>query len=432
MVSPMSRTIRPVGGIEGAVSLPGDKSISHRYAMLCSLAEGRSVLTNYPTGEDCASTIGCMRGLGAACAHRGTKVVIQGVGEDGLRAPSAPLDAGNSGTTMRLLSGILAGQPFQTDIGGDESLSKRPMKRIMTPLRKMGARVDARDGQFPPLRIQGGALRPIRYELPVASAQVKSSVLLAGLNAPGTTTVIEPVETRNHTEIALRRLGAEVSVNACEIAVRGGPVLTGCNMRIPSDLSSAVFFLAATLMLPGSSLQIEGVGLNPTRTAVLAVLRGMGAEIEVRDLTDEGGEAVGTLVARGARPLSGGEICGATVAGVIDEIPMLAVLGAVSERGLRIRDAGELRVKETDRIAAVVSNLRAMGVQVREYEAGMDIEGQSKLRAAQLDSCGDHRIAMAFAVAALVADGASSLSGAEAASVSFPEFFDMLGTITRN
>ena len=432
MVGPMSRTIRPVAGIEGAVSLPGDKSISHRYAMLCSLAEGRSVLTNYSTGADCASTIACMRALGAACARDGNKVVIRGVGEDELRAPAAPLDAGNSGTTMRLLSGILAGQPFRSQICGDASLSMRPMKRIMTPLRKMGARVDARNGQFPPLRIQGGALRPVRYELPVASAQVKSCVLLAGLKAPGTTTVIEPVETRNHTEIALGRLGAEVSVNAGEIAVQGGPLLTGCNMRIPSDLSSAVFFLAATLMLPGSCLRIEGVGLNPTRSAVLSVLRRMGAEIELRDLTDEGGEAVGTLVARGARRLSGGEIYGATVAGVIDEIPMLAVLGAVSEHGLRIRDAGELRFKETDRIATVVSNLRAMGVRVTEHEAGMDIEGRSKLRAAELDSCGDHRIAMAFAVAALAADGDSSLEGAEAASVSFPEFFDMLGSITRN
>jgi 3-phosphoshikimate 1-carboxyvinyltransferase len=333
---------------------------------------------------------------------------------------------------MRLLSGILAGQPFASQIEGDESLSKRPMKRILAPLRSMGASMGARDGLYPPLQIRGGSLRPIRYELPVASAQVKSAVLLAGLNAPGVTTVVEPVETRDHSEIALRRLGAEVAVDGRKVSIRGFPRLAARDMRIPSDLSSAVFFIAATLMLPGSRLRIGGVGLNPTRTAVLSVLRRMGAGIEVHSRPDEGGEPVGMLEVQGEGPLSGGEIGGATVAGVIDEIPMLAVLGAVSKNGLRIRDAGELRVKETDRIATVVRNLRAMGVRVREYQTGMDIEGGSRLRAAELDSCGDHRIAMAFAVAALAADGESSLAGAGAASVSFPEFYEMLAKIARD
>lgn len=427
----MSRTIRPASGIAGTISLPGDKSISHRYAMLAALAEGCSELTNYSTGADCASTLACLRSLGVDCSHRGTAVRIEGAGTAGLRAPGAALDAGNSGTTMRLLSGILAGQPFESVIQGDESLSRRPMKRIMTPLRSMGASVGAIDGQYPPLTIRGGRLRPIRYELPVASAQVKSSVLFAALNAPGTTEVVEPVETRNHTEIALRRFGAEVRVNGLEIAVTGSPRMSACDMRIPSDLSSAVFFLAAALMLPGSSLRIERVGLNPTRAAVLDVLQRMGAAIDVDAESEEGGEPVGSFEVLGGGRLAGGEIAGATTAGVIDEIPMLAVLGAVSESGLRIRDAGELRIKETDRIATVAANLRRMGARVTEYETGMDIEGGCNLRAAELDSCGDHRIAMAFAVAALAADGESSLAGAEAASVSFPEFFDVLASIVR-
>ncbi len=427
----MSRIIRPASAITGAISLPGDKSISHRYAMLGALSEGRSDLTNYSTGADCASTLACLRMLGVELEQHGTAVRIHGAGCEGLVAPSAPLDAGNSGTTMRLLSGILAGQPFESTIVGDESLSRRPMRRIMFPLQGMGASVYARNGQYPPLTIQGGRLRPIRYELPVASAQVKSAVLLAGLSAPGTTEVVEPVETRNHTEVALRRLGAEVRVSGREIALVGLPRLIARDMRIPSDLSSAVFFLAAALLLPGSSLLIDGVGLNPTRTAVLDVLRRMGARIETHSQSVEGAEPVGSLEVRGAGPLAGGEIAGATTSGVIDEIPMLAVLGAVSESGLRIRDAGELRVKETDRIATVAANLRQMGVGVEEYETGMDIEGGCRLRGAELDSCGDHRIAMAFAVAALAADGESSLAGAEAASVSFPEFFDVLEGIVR-
>lgn len=426
----MLRTISPAAGIDGTITLPGDKSISHRYAMLGGIAAGRSVLENFSTGADCAATLTCMRALGVQWSRRGTTVEMEGAGSKGLQAPSAPLDAGNSGTTMRLLSGILAGQPFESRIKGDESLSQRPMKRIMTPLRRMGASVVARDGQYPPLRIRGGGLRRIRYEMPVASAQVKSSVLLAGLSAPGVTSVVEPLATRDHTEIVLRRMGAELSVSGREISVRGGAPLAACDMAIPSDLSSAVFFLAATLMLPGSRLSIEGVGLNPTRAAVLSVLRGMGARIDIRGVADVGGEPAGTLVVRGDGGIAGGEIGGATVAAVIDEIPMLAVLGAVSRDGLRIRDAGELRVKETDRIATVVDNLRRMGVRVEEHETGMNIEGGSDLRAAELDSYGDHRIAMAFAVAALAADGESTLAGADAASVSFPEFYTVLARIT--
>ena len=427
----MARTIRTASGIAGTLSLPGDKSISHRYAMLAALARGRTVLTNYSTGADCGSTLTCLRSLGVPWERSGNRVEIQGCGLQGLGASRAPLDAGNSGSTIRMLSGILAGQPFETGIQGDDSLSKRPMRRIMTPLRRMGAEIEARDGQFPPLVIRGGALEAIRYELPVASAQVKSCVLLAGLYARGSTVVVEPVETRNHTEIALRRFGADVRVDGSSKSVVGFPDLAACEMRVPSDLSSAVFFLAAALMLPDSDLFIEGIGLNPTRSAVLQVLRGMGAHIEVHPEADSGGEASGTLRVRGTGRLAGGVISGTTTAAVIDEIPMLAVLGAVSEHGLKIRDAGELRVKETDRISTVVANLRQMGVPVTEHETGMEIQGGCSLRPAELDSCGDHRIAMAFAVGALAAEGDSILSGAEAAAVSFPEFFEMLDSVTR-
>ena len=427
----MPRIIRPASGIAGTLSLPGDKSISHRYAMLAALARGRSALANYSTGADCASTLACLSSLGVRWEREGNRVEIEGCGLQGLSAPKAPLDAGNSGSTIRMLSGILAGQPFESKIQGDDSLSKRPMLRIMTPLRRMGSEIEASDGQFPPLVIRGRALQPIRYELPVASAQVKSCVLLAGLYARGMTEVVEPVQTRDHTEIALRRFGADVRLDGRSRSVAGYPALAGCALRVPSDLSSAVFFLAAALLLPDSDLLIDGVGLNPTRSAVLRVLRRMGAHIEVHCESDSGGEASGTLRVRGTGRLAGGVISGETTAAVIDEIPMLAVLGAASERGLRIRDAGELRVKETDRIATVAANLRQMGVDVTEHESGMDIQGGCRLRAAQLDSCGDHRIAMAFAVGALAADGDSALEGAAAAAVSFPEFFDVLASVTQ-
>lgn len=428
----MHRTLRPASGIEGTVKLPGDKSISHRYAMLAALAEGRTELSNYSSGEDCASTLACLRSLGVDCSRDGDRIKIIGSGIDGLQPPVETLDAGNSGTTIRLLSGILAGQRFMSKITGDASLSKRPMQRIMTPLAAMGASIQAREGQYPPLTIRGGPLEGIRYELPVASAQVKSAVLLAGLYASGVTEVVEPTETRNHSEIALRHFGADVTVDDKVIAVRARPRLVARSVRIPSDLSSAVFFIGASLLLPDSILRIEGVGLNPTRTAVLSALRSMGAALEIHPADDECGEPVGSVVVRSGPPLEGGSISGSVTVGVIDEVPMLAVLGAVSKNGLRIRDAAELRVKETDRIATVAENLRRMGVRVAEHADGMDIEGGARLRAAELDSAGDHRIAMAFAVAALAADGECVLKGAEAAAVSYPEFFETLDTVVGN
>ena len=433
----MTHKLRPARSIQGRVRLPGDKSISHRYGMLTGLAEGRSVIRNYSTGADCASTLKCMRAMGVPISRQDNTVVVDGVGLMGLKAPDGPLDAGNSGSTIRMLSGILAGQQFTSQITGDQSLTKRPMKRIMTPLGQMGARIEAREGNFPPLTIEGGELRPIHYELPVASAQVKTAVLFAGLFAPGWTAVREPLPTRDHSEIALGEFGAYVEVEETEIRIEGRPTLTPQEFTVTGDISSAAFFIAAALLLPGSELTIEGVGLNPTRASLLDVLRGMGADIEILDRREDHGEAVGDILIRGpvsadAPGLNGGIIEGAMTAAVIDEIPILAVLGAASADGLIIRDAAELRVKETDRIATIADNLSRMGVAVEVEPDGMRVPGRQVFRAAQLDSFGDHRIAMAFAIAGLRAAGESELHNAEAASVSFPEFYDLLEEITRS
>lgn len=371
-----------------------------------------------------------MRALGIDVEGAGTEFVIHGKGLDGLRAPTKDLDAGNSGSTIRMLSGILAGQAFPSRIFGDESLSRRPMQRVMKPLGQMGARIDARDGQFPPLRIHGGALRAIDYTLPVPSAQVKTCILLAGLYAEGETTIMEPVRSRDHTEIALREFGADLGVERQKITIAGRPTLEGRELAVPADLSSAAFFLVAALLAPGSHLSILGVGLNPTRSALLDFLVGMGARIRVPNLESRNGELIGDLEVEYST-LRGGIIDGGLTAALIDEIPVLAVLGAATEEGLTVRDAGELRIKETDRIRTVVDNLRRMGVEAEELPDGMVIPGRQKFHAATLDSRGDHRIAMAFAVAALRGDGESVIQGAEAAAVSFPEFWDTLSGCTQ-
>ena len=393
--------------------------------MIAAIAEGATRIRNYSTGADCHSTLGCVRALGIHVDGSGTEFVIHGQGLGGLRAPVGDLDAGNSGSTIRMLSGILAGQPFRSRIGGDESLSRRPMQRIMKPLAEMGAQIQAREDKFPPLEIEGAKLRPIQYRLPVASAQVKTSVLFAGLFAEGETSVIEPVRSRDHTEIALREFGAELTVDRQKITVRGRPRLTGRELAVPSDLSSAAFFLAAALLVPGSQLTIRGVGLNPSRSALLDFLTGMGAKIAIPELESQNGELVGEIRVAYSE-LRGGVIEGGLTAALIDEIPVLAVLGAATEQGLTVRDAGELRIKETDRIHTVTENLRRLGVVAEETSDGLIIPGRQKFRAAAFDSFGDHRVAMAFAVAALRADGESVIEGAEAASVSFPEFWDTL------
>ncbi len=423
----MQKRISPASRLSGSIALPGDKSISHRYAMIAAIAEGPSHIQNYSTGADCHSTLGCLRALGIDISGEGTEFTVHGRGLDGLRAPAGDLDAGNSGSTIRMLSGILAAQPFPTRIAGDESLSRRPMQRIMKPLAAMGAHIQAREDKFPPLEIHGAKLRPIQYDLPVPSAQVKTCVLFAGLFAEGETSVIEPVRSRDHTEIALREFGADLTAHRGRITLAGRPTLTGRELVVPSDLSSAAFFLAAALLVPGSRLSIRGVGLNPTRSALLDFLIGMGANIRVPDLESRNGELVGEIIVEHSS-LRGGIIEGALTAALIDEIPVLAVLGAATEQGLTVRDASELRIKETDRIRTVVENLRRLGVAAEEAPDGMVIPGRQKFHAAEFDSFGDHRVAMAFAVAALRADGDSVIQGAEAASVSFPEFWDTLSS----
>jgi len=425
----MLQRIPPARSVSGSITLPGDKSISHRYAMIASIAQGDSRIRNYSTGADCHSTLNAMRALGVSVEEDGTEVTIRGRGLDGLRAPTADLDAGNSGSTIRMLSGILAAQPFPTRIGGDESLSRRPMARIIEPLSRMGASISARDGRFPPLEIHGARLQPIDYTLPVPSAQVKTCVLYAGLYGEGETTVREPIRSRDHTEIALREFGADLRVAGKTIALAGRPTLTGRDLVVPSDLSSAAFFIVAALLVAGSRLVIRGVGLNPTRSTLLDFLAGMGASIRITEVESRNGELAGELLVTSSR-VRGGAIEKDTTAALIDEIPVLAVLGAASEDGLTIRDAGELRIKETDRIATVIENLRRMGVQAEELPDGLAIPGRQRFHAARLDSFGDHRIAMAFAIAALCADGESAIDGAEAASVSFPEFFETLRRIT--
>jgi 3-phosphoshikimate 1-carboxyvinyltransferase len=421
----MLQRVQPATRLEGVLRLPGDKSISHRYAMLAAIAEGQTRIHNYSTGADCASTLGCVRTLGIEVERDGTEVSVNGRGLDGLQPPGETLDAGNSGSTIRMLSGILAAQPFSTRIAGDGSLSRRPMQRIMQPLEAMGAAVVAREGRFPPLEIHPAKLHAIDYALPVASAQVKTCVLLAGLFAEGTTVVREPARTRDHTEIALREFGAEIDVRRRAISIQPRPRLQARELAVPGDLSSAAFFLVAALLLPGSHIVIEGVGLNPTRSELLDFLIAMGADLRVRNLALHAGEPTGDVEVRYS-PVKGGVIEKDLTPALIDEIPVLAVLGAASDEGLTVRNAAELRVKETDRIATVADNLGRMGVEVEVFPDGLRVPGRQKFRAAELDSFGDHRIAMAFAVAALAAEGESAIQGAESAAVSFPEFFRLL------
>jgi 3-phosphoshikimate 1-carboxyvinyltransferase len=426
--------VKPARAVHGVITVPGDKSISHRYAMLTSIAQGQSRILNYSTGADCRSTLSAMAAMGVK--HEGgerdgrKELLVHGRGLNGLQEPRHMLDAGNSGSTIRMLSGILAAQSFACEIGGDESLSQRPMKRILAPLAQMGARIQAADGGYPPLRIQGSPLHGIDYSLPVASAQVKSCVLLAGLYAGGETVVRESVRTRDHTEIALRELGADIRSAGGSIHVTGGAPLSGRDLIVPGDLSSAAFFLVAALVVPEAELVITNVGLNPTRTALLDFLLASGASIKILNVEQVAGELIGTLQVRRSR-IRGGVIEGPLAAALIDEIPVLAVLGATSEAGLVVKDAAELRVKETDRIATIAENLRRMGVAVDVAADGFTVPGKQSFQPAELDSFGDHRIAMAFSVAALAAGGECVIHNAGAASVSYPEFYATLRDIVQ-
>ena len=430
MADPSSVVVRPAKNVLGSLRLPGDKSISHRYAMLAALAEGTTHLDNFSTGADCASTLACVEALGCRVKRGAAGVVdITGLGPR-LQPPARPLDCGNSGSTMRMLAGILAGQSFSSELVGDASLSRRPMARVAEPLRKMGAAISCGDGGRPPLRIAGARLRAIDYTLPVASAQVKTALLFAGLLAEGETSVEEPVRTRDHGELALRAFGAEVTRVRRRASIRGGQRLHSISARVPGDISSAAFFLSAAALFPDSNLVIDGLGMNPTRAVLLDVLVALGARMAVLNLEEHHGELVGTVKLE-AGALTGATIAGAQSAALIDELPVLAAIAPYTQDGIEIRDAAELRVKESDRIAAVAQNLRAMGAQVEELPDGLRVPGGQALHGAEVDSAGDHRIAMAFAVAALRASGDTLIRGAGAASISFPEFFTLLDAVTQ-
>jgi len=420
--------VTPAKGLEGALRLPGDKSISHRYAMLAALAEGTTRLENYSTGKDCASTLTCMRELGCEWTktEKGKTVAVELQGTAGqLRAPRRALDCGNSGSTMRMLAGIVAGQSFASEMVGDESLSRRPMARVIKPLTEMGAKIMASAGDRPPLRVTGGKLRPIAYKMPVASAQVKSCLLFAGLFAEGETRVEEAVRTRDHGELALRAFGAELKRERNVYSIRGGQKLKAIEATVPGDLSSAAFFLCAAALFPESELAIDTLGMNPTRARLLDLLIQMGVQITVTQLEEQHGELVGTLQVRGGK-LRGATLSGADTAALIDEIPVLSAIAPYTEDGMEIRDAGELRVKESDRIAAIATNLRAMGAEVEERRDGLRIPGKQRLHGADIQSFSDHRIAMAFAVGGLRAEGDTQIHEAQCADISFPGFFELL------
>ena len=412
--------VRSARNILGSMRVPGDKSISHRYAMLAALAQGRSRFENYSPGADCASTLGCVKALGCK-VERDEKgaVVIDGIGPR-LRAPSGALDCGNSGSTMRMLSGIVAAQPFSSELIGDESLSRRPMKRVMEPLRLMGAEITATDDHAP-LRIAGSRLHGIEYAPPVASAQVKTCLLFAGLLADGLTVVEEPTRTRDHGELALRAFGAEISRTGNAASIAGGQTLHPLEAFVPGDSSSAAFFLCAAAIFRESNLVIDGVLLNPTRSALLDVLAAMGCRINMLRVEEQFGELVGTisLVSNVSRPV---EISGAQTALLIDELPVLAAIAPYTA-GMVVHDAGELRVKESDRLSAVTRNLQAMGAEVEQTADGWKIPGQQKLHGAEIESFGDHRIAMAFAIGGLRAEGETVIRNSECVGISYPGFF---------
>ena len=437
--------LTPARSINGRLRLPGDKSISHRAALIAALARGSSEISNFSTARDCASTLACLRSLGISIENTGDKVVFAGSHE--LVAPRESLDCGNSGSTLRILAGVLAGYDFTAELVGDESLSSRPMRRIIEPLELMGARIESSSGKAP-LRVRGTSNPvPITYKLPVASAQVKSAVLFAGLNARGRTTVIESMASRDHTERLFNGFGVEVITEGrpqgadptvrSEISVSlDGPArFTGGAMTIPGDVSSAAYFVAAAMLLSGSKLTIEGVGLNPTRAAFLSVLSSWGADIETTDVQVARNEPYGTIDVRGGIAGNAAEsertLDESMIPSLIDELPLLAVVGSQIDGGIRIRDASELRHKESDRLATTAANLRAMGAEVEEFPDGLSVAGPTQLHGALLDSHGDHRIAMAFSVAAVLANGETEITGAECVAISFPEFFPLLESVTR-
>ncbi|MCC8045231.1 MAG: 3-phosphoshikimate 1-carboxyvinyltransferase [Clostridiales bacterium] len=423
--------IKYTAPLRGELSIPGDKSISHRSVMFGALAEGTTEVTNFLTGADCLSTIACFRQMGIEIEQKDTHVLIHGKGLHGLKAPSKILDAGNSGTTVRLLSGILAGQNFDSVITGDETIQKRPMKRIMTPLAGMEADITSVLGNgCAPLQIHGKKLHGTHYDSPVASAQVKSCILLAGLYADGITSVTEPAVSRDHSELMLQYFGADIKSSGFTVSITPEPKLTGTKIRVPGDISSAAYFIAAALLVPGSELLLKNVGINPTRDGMLRICQAMGADITLLNEDHSDAEPCADLLVRSSH-LKAVEIGGDIVPTLIDELPILAVLAAFADGTTVIRDAAELRVKESDRIAVMTENLSRIGCPVEATDDGMIITGGRQLHGAVIDSHMDHRIAMSFAVAALACTGEMNIQGAEIVNISYPEFYEDLASVCR-
>ncbi|OQP03130.1 3-phosphoshikimate 1-carboxyvinyltransferase [Geobacillus sp. 44B] len=420
-----------ISSLQGIIHVPGDKSISHRAVMLGAIAHGTTTIENFLPGEDCLSTIDCFRKMGVVIKQDGSHVVVEGKGQNGLQEPSDILHVGNSGTTARLLLGILAGCPFHACLIGDESIAKRPMGRVTKPLKMMGARIDGREhGNYTPISIRGGELQPIHYESPVASAQVKSAILLAGLATAGTTAVTEPNRSRDHTERMIRLFGGNVAVDGLTVSVTGPQQLAGTSIYVPGDISSAAFFLVAGAVVPNSEITLKNVGLNPTRTGIIDVLQKMGADITIANVRNEQTEPFGDITVRTSR-LAATEISGELIPRLIDEIPIIALLATQAEGTTVIKDASELKVKETNRIDTVVTELRKLGAEIEATEDGMIIHGKSALKAeeAVVDSHGDHRIGMMLAIAACITKGAVHLKRPEAVAVSYPAFFDHLHSL---
>ena len=418
--------IQPCGPLHGEITVPGDKSISHRAVMLGALANGTTHITGFLMGEDCLSTIDCFRKMGVSIDVSDKEVVVEGVGLHGLTAPECELYTGNSGTTTRLLSGILAGQSFTSTMNGDATIQRRPRGRVMKPLREMGASIEGKDDNFCPLTMHPSELHGIEYRLPVASAQLKSAILLAGLYAEGQTTVIEPAPSRDHTERMFRALGVEIETNGNVITLNPPEDLHAVDIAVPSDISSAAYFLVAGAIVPGSELTIKNVGVNPTRTGIIDVLRDMGADITESNFRDDA-EPVCDLTVRYSR-LHGTEIGGAIIPRLIDELPVIAVAAAFAEGETVIRDAQELKVKESNRIASMVAELSKAGVDVEETDDGMIVRGGEKPHGASFETYKDHRIAMSLAILGLAAEGASRIDEPEVVAISYPDFF---GTIEK-
>jgi 3-phosphoshikimate 1-carboxyvinyltransferase len=436
-----TQTIRPARTLQGSLIVPGDKSISHRYAMLAGLAAGTSRLSNFSTGADPHSSLACMEALGATVVHKGSGaasvIEVTGVGGE-FRQPASPLDCGNSGSTMRMLAGLIASHPHTFTLVGDHSLTVRPMERIRKPLSEMGARIDLVEGHAP-MTVHGGPLRAIDFTTPIPSAQVKTAVLFAGLQAEGVTSLSEGIRTRDHTEHALRAFGAALTRSvafgpgdAGKLSILGGQRLKAVDATVPGDISSAAFFLCAALLFPDSHLVLDAMGMNPTRAALLDVITSLGGRIKVLNVEEQHGELIGSIQVNRLSAAPSGQpfvISGALTAQVIDELPVIAAIAPYTANGIVIKDAQELRVKESDRIALVARNLRAMGAELTENPDGMEIPGGQSLHGAEVDSGDDHRIAMAFSIAALRAKGDTQINGAEAASISFPEFFTSLDAL---